>query len=122
LRLPKLRLEFLSLVARGLRRKSRTTRKSTQLIGEITKITDITEIASSSPQIKKTRGLSIALMMQRSGARSIAPQDTIWKSVKIFWIARRCHHQQHWWPRSPVGANTARPILLTTMNNWERSM
>jgi hypothetical protein len=40
--------------------------KSTQLIGEITKIaetTDIVEITSNSPRIRKRRGLSIALMM-----------------------------------------------------------
>jgi hypothetical protein len=71
-------------------------RKSTQLTEDIARITEtmnIAGIASNSPQIRKRRGLSIALTMKRSGARSIAPQGTIWKSAKLFWIARRCHHK-----------------------------
>jgi hypothetical protein len=67
------RLDFLSPMARGPQRRSRTIRKSTQLIEEIARITDI---AASSPRIKK-RGLSGALTMQRSGARSIIPQGMI---------------------------------------------
>jgi hypothetical protein len=54
--------------------------KSTQLTGEITKITetiDIMGITSSSPQIRKKRGFFVALMMQRSGVRSIIPLDMI---------------------------------------------
>jgi hypothetical protein len=69
--------------------------KATQLIGEIEKIVetaDIMGIASISPRFIKRIGISIALMMQRSGVRSIAPQDMIWKSAKLFWIIRRCHH------------------------------
>jgi hypothetical protein len=42
-------------------------------------------------------------MTPRSGARSITPQDMIWKSAKLFWIVRRCHHQ-HRWHRVPDGA------------------
>jgi hypothetical protein len=68
------RLDFLSLMARGPQRRSRMIRKSTQLIEEIARITDI---AASSPRIKKKRGLSGALTMQRSGARSIIPQGMI---------------------------------------------
>jgi hypothetical protein len=55
-------------------RRSRTIGKSTQLIKEVAKIVktvDIVGIASSSPWIRKKRGISITLMMQRSGARSI---------------------------------------------------
>jgi hypothetical protein len=65
---------------RGPQRRSRTIGRSTQLTEEIAKITetmDITKTASSSPQIRKRRGISITLMMQRSGARSIVPQDMI---------------------------------------------
>jgi hypothetical protein len=51
--------------------------KSTQLTGEIAKIVDIMGIASNSPRIRKKRGLSVALTMQRSGARSIALLDMI---------------------------------------------
>jgi hypothetical protein len=61
-------------------------------IAKIVEIADIVGIASSSPRIRRKRGISIALMMQRSGVRSIVLQDTIWKSAKIFWITRRCHH------------------------------
>jgi hypothetical protein len=63
------------------------TRKSTQLTREIAKIAetvDIVGIASSNPRIRKGRGLYIALTMQRSDTRSIVPQDTIWKSAKLF--------------------------------------
>jgi hypothetical protein len=72
------------------------TRKSTQLIEEIAKIMETTDImgtASSNLWIRRRRGLPITLMMQRSGARSIAPQDIICKSVKLFWIVRRYHQQ-----------------------------
>jgi hypothetical protein len=84
LRFPKPRLDFLSPAARGPRRRSRMIEKSTRLTEEITKTVDIMGIASSSPQIRMRRGLSIALMTQRSGARSIVPQDTIRKSEKLF--------------------------------------
>jgi hypothetical protein len=119
LRLVKPGLDFMSLMARGPRRRSRTIGKSTQLTEEITKIAetmDITGITSSNPQIRKRRGISITLMMQRSGVRSITPQNMIWKSTKLFWIARRCHHHQHRWPRNPVGMNTAKPIPPTMMS------
>jgi hypothetical protein len=95
LRLPRPLLDFLNPMARGPRRRRRTIEKSTQLIGEIVKImetVDITGIASSSPQIRKKRGLSVTLMMQRSGVRSIVPLGMIWRSVKLFCTARRCHH------------------------------
>jgi hypothetical protein len=51
-------------------------------------------IVASSTLIKKKRGLSVILTTQRSDVRSIVPQGTIWKSVKLFWIKRRCRHQQ----------------------------
>jgi hypothetical protein len=94
LKLLKPELDSLSLVARGSRIRSRTIGKSTQLTGEVTKIVktvDITKTVSSSPQIRKRRGISVSLTMQRSGARFIVPQDTIWKSAKLFRIAERCH-------------------------------
>jgi hypothetical protein len=62
-------------------------------IVEIAEITDIVEIASNNLQIRRRWDHSIALPTQRSGARSIIPWDTIWKSAKLFWIVRRCHHQ-----------------------------
>jgi hypothetical protein len=51
-------------------------------------------IVASSTLIKKKRGLFVILTTQRSDVRSIVPQGTIWKSVKLFWIKRRCRHQQ----------------------------
>jgi hypothetical protein len=80
LRLPRPGLDFLSPVARGPQRRSRTIEKSTQLAGEIAKIAktaDIMGIGSSSPRIRKKRDISVALTMQRSGARSIVPLDMI---------------------------------------------
>jgi hypothetical protein len=80
LRLLRSDLNFLSPTARGPQRRSRTIRKSTQLareIATIVKTTDIIGITSSSLQIRKRRGISVALTMQRSGVRSIAPQDMI---------------------------------------------
>jgi hypothetical protein len=54
--------------------------KSTQLIGEIARIVetvDTMKTISSSPQIRRRRGLSVALTTQRSDVRFIAPQDMI---------------------------------------------
>jgi hypothetical protein len=61
-------------------RRSRTTGKSTRLTEEITRIVEIMDTAktaSSSPRIRKRRGIFVALTTQRSGARSIAPQGMI---------------------------------------------
>jgi hypothetical protein len=49
----------------------------------ITGIMATVEIANSSQRSRRKRGHSVTLMMQRSGVRSIAPQDTIWKSAKL---------------------------------------
>jgi hypothetical protein len=56
----------LSYAARGPRRRSRATGKSTEQTGEIAKITetaDIVGIANRNPRIRKKRGISIALTM-----------------------------------------------------------
>jgi hypothetical protein len=54
-------LDFLSPAARGPQRRSRMIGKSTRLTEEITKIVDIAGITSSSPWIRKRRGISITL-------------------------------------------------------------
>jgi hypothetical protein len=54
-------LDFLSPAARGLQRRSKMIGKSTRLTEEITKIVDIAGITSSSPWIRKRRGISITL-------------------------------------------------------------
>jgi hypothetical protein len=110
-------LNFLNSTARELQRKKKIGR-STPLIGEIVKITDIT---ASNPQIRKRRGIFGVRTTQRSGVRSIAPWDMIWKSARLLWIARRCRRQQYWCPKKPVGLSSAR-LILTVMNRWERSL
>ncbi len=77
-------------------------------IAEIMKITDTAGIVSSNPQIIRGKDHFITQSTQRSGARSIVPQDTIWKSPKLFWTARRCHHR---WHKNQVKANIAELIL-----------
>jgi hypothetical protein len=64
-------------VARGPQRISRMIGKSTQLTEEITKTADISGIASNNHRIRKRKGLSVTLTMQRTGARSIVPQNMI---------------------------------------------
>jgi hypothetical protein len=71
---------LLESCGKGPSKKNRTIKKLTQLTREITKITEITDItrtANNSLWIRKRRGLSVALMMQRSDARSVVPRDTI---------------------------------------------
>jgi hypothetical protein len=83
LRPPRLGLGYLNHEARGCRRRSRTIGRLTQPIVdttgivEIVETVDITGITSSNPQIRRRRDRSITLLTQRSGARSIVPQDTI---------------------------------------------
>jgi hypothetical protein len=48
---------------------------------------------ASNHQSRMRRGIFDVLMMQRSGLTFTAPWGMIWKSAKLFWIGRRCHHQ-----------------------------
>jgi hypothetical protein len=111
---------------KGPQKRSRMIRRSTQPIVEIVGITEIMEIAdiagitSINPQIRRRKDHSIILLMQRCGARSIIPLDTIWNGANIFWITRRCHHQ-HRWPKNPIESNIVK--LIPTMRiRWGRSM
>jgi hypothetical protein len=52
--------------------------------------TEIVETMNSSPQSRRRRDHSIALMTQRSGLRSTSPQDLIWRIARLFW--RRFQH------------------------------
>jgi hypothetical protein len=92
--------------------------RSTQLTEEILKIMATT---ASSPQIRRRGGIFGIPIMQRSGARFTAPQEMIWKSARLFWIRRRCHHQQHWHPKKLDGYINI-GLILTMMNRWERSL
>jgi hypothetical protein len=60
----------------------RSTQPIVETVG-IVEIADITEIASSKLQIRRRRDHSIALLMQRSGAKFIVLLDTIWKSANF---------------------------------------
>jgi hypothetical protein len=87
LRPPRPEPDYLNRVARGLQRRSRIIRRSTQLIAKTAGITgtvDITGIVNNNLQTRKRRGFSVALTTQRSGARSIKPQGMIWKNAKLF--------------------------------------
>jgi hypothetical protein len=56
--------------------------------------------------------------MQRSGVRSIVPMDMIWKSEKLFWIAKGCRHQQRWHLKIPVGESIVERFLTATSIWW----
>jgi hypothetical protein len=56
------------------------TRPTVDTVG----IAEITDISVRSPPIRKRRGLSSVLLMQRSGVISIALQDMSWKSARLF--------------------------------------
>jgi hypothetical protein len=45
---------------------------------------EVTGTAGNNPHIRRRRDPFDALMVQKSGARSIVPMDMIWKSVKLF--------------------------------------
>jgi hypothetical protein len=66
--------------------------RSTQLIGEIGRTEESTDIVASSPSEGEKYPFDVP-MMQKNGVRSITPHDMIWWSVRLFWIARRIYHQ-----------------------------
>jgi hypothetical protein len=52
---------------------------------------EIRRTTKNNPQIRRKGDPSDASTSQRSGAKSIAPMDMIWKNAKLFWIVKRCH-------------------------------
>jgi hypothetical protein len=38
--------------------------------------------------------------------------DMIWKSAKLFWIAKRCHQQQRRHPKIPIGESINERSLM----------
>jgi hypothetical protein len=88
-------------------------------ITEIVGIAEIVGIVSSNPQTRRRRDHPMALLTQKTGARSIEPLDMIWMSAKLVWIIRRCHHQ-HQWRKNHVEANIVEPIP-TMRIRWVRS-
>jgi hypothetical protein len=67
--------------------------RSTQLTEAVTRTKEIVDTTASSPQIRRRKGLSDVPMTRRSGARFTIPWGMIWKSVRLFWIRRRCHQR-----------------------------
>jgi hypothetical protein len=68
---------------------------------------EIRRTAENNTHIRRKGDPSDALTTQRSGVKSIAPMDMIWKSAKLFWIAKRCRLQQHRHPKIPAGESIA---------------
>jgi hypothetical protein len=88
-------------MARGHQERRRTGR-STPLTEEIRRTVEVADTVGNNPQIRRRRDPSNAPMMQRSGTRSNVSMDMIWKSAKLFWIAKGCRHQQHRHLKIPV--------------------
>jgi hypothetical protein len=106
-------------MARG-QQEGRTIGRLILLNREIGKTTGIKDSVENSPRVRKREDLSDDRMMQKSGVKFTAQQDMIWKSVKLFWIAKGCHHQHHWHHKSPGEANIARKIPMMT-SIWLKS-
>jgi hypothetical protein len=96
-------------------------RRSTPRNEEIRRTTEDTAIAENNTPIRRKGDPFDAPTTQRSGVRSIAPMDMIWKSVKLFWIVKRCRLQQCWHPKFPVGENIVERYP-TEMSIWQKSI
>jgi hypothetical protein len=107
-------------MARGHQEKGMTGR-STLRNKEIRRTAEDTGIMENNPHIKRKRYPSNAPMAQKSGARSIVLMDMIWKSAKLFWIAKECHHQQRQHLKIPVGESITERSPME-MSTWQRSM
>jgi hypothetical protein len=94
--------------------------RSILLNGKIKKTAWIKDSMENSPQIRKREDLSDDRMMQKSGVKFTAQEDMIWKSVKLFWIAKGCHHQHHRRHKSHGEAIIAGKIPMMT-SIWLKS-
>jgi hypothetical protein len=90
--------------------------RSTLRNKEIRRTAEDTGIVENNPHMRRKRDSSNAPMAQKSGARSIVPMDMIWKSAKLFWIAKECRHH----PKIPVGESITERSL-TEMSIWRSS-
>jgi hypothetical protein len=90
------------------------------LNGEIGKTTGIKDSVESSPRVRKREDLSDDRIMQKSGVKFTTQQDMIRKSVKLFWVVKRCHHQHHWRHKSPGEAIIAGKVPMMT-SIWSKS-
>jgi hypothetical protein len=96
------------------------TGRSTAQNEEIRRTTEDTDTAENNPQIRRKRDPSSAPMAQKSGTRSIVPMVLIWKSAKLFWIAKESRHQQHRHPKIPIGESIVERSP-TEMSIWRKS-
>jgi hypothetical protein len=79
-----------------------------------------TGAAENNPHIIRKRDPSDTPMAQKTGARFIVLMDMIWKSAKLFYIAKECRHQQHRHPKIPVGESIAERSPME-MSIWRKS-
>jgi hypothetical protein len=113
------RARLLESCGKGLQ-EGRTIGRSILLNGEIGKTAGIKDSVENSPRIRKREDLSDDRMIQKSGVKFTAQQDMIWKSVKLFWVAKGCHHQHHQRRKSPNEAIIAGKIPRMT-SIWLKS-
>jgi hypothetical protein len=97
------------------------TGRSTPLNEEIRRTAEDTGTMENNSQIRRKRDPSNAPMAQKSGARSIIPMDMIWKSAKLFWIVKECHHQQRRHLNIPIRESITERSP-TEMSTWKRLM
>jgi hypothetical protein len=69
------------------------TGRSTPRNEEIRETVEDTVTMESNSQIRRRGDPSDALMMQKNGARCIAPIGMIWKSANLFCTTKECCHQ-----------------------------
>jgi hypothetical protein len=84
--------------------------RSTPWNEEIRRTVEDTATTENNPQIKRKGDPSDAPTAQRSGVKSITPMEMIWKSAKLFWIAKRCRLQQRQHPKIPPGRASPRDL------------
>jgi hypothetical protein len=94
--------------------------RSTPWNEEIRRTAEDTAIVGNNNPIRRKGDLSDTPTTQRSGVRSIAPMDMIWKSAKLFWIVKRCHSQQRRHPKIPAGENIVERSPTET-SIWQKS-
>jgi hypothetical protein len=73
---------------------------------------------SSHLPTRRSGGRSIIVLTLRSGVRSTAQPDMIWRSTEFIWITRRC--QIKWWSKSRTKEIIVGTIP-TMLNSWVKS-
>jgi hypothetical protein len=102
----------------SLNHRARGPKKSWKIRRSTQRITKIMGTVRSNLEIRRRKDHSDDLPMQKSGVKFIALPDTIWKSAQLFWIARRCQHNQR--HKSYIKVNIIE-LILTMRTRWIRS-